>query len=553
MSAFVDLFKRTSPEDAARLRPSLLERAREELEQDTEGFFRSLRGVDLKELKQRVAKSIGSGAEGDQRETWRNATNNQVVQPLQYFKPTSLQELRSIIRTAEAHSVRVRAIGSGHSFSDVCQTTDFLIDCHGLNGVIPLDNSLLKPGTNTAELYHVESGISIRELNSRLDREGLALANMGGYDAQTIIGATSTSTHGSGISLGPLSDSIVSLVLVSDGGLVYRIESGDGMTDPDAYKARYPNNVLVQDDDWFNTVIVSMGCTGVVYSVIIRVMPKYWLKEVRTISTWSVEKERLRDGRVLQENRHYEVYVNPYRVDGENQCLITTRNIVAEPGDLPFDKEHRNILTSMLAAVPGIEYLFDFVFDTFPELTPQILNASLRGLADDSYINVSYKVLNIGTANDISAYSAEVGFPIAADRHLAAADRILAEAEKSRELGNVYHTSPISLRFVKQSRAFLSMQTAYDTCMIEMPMIIGTQSGFETLSALENILLQYSGRPHWGQLNWLTGSHDLLQSMYPAYNTWLRVYRQLNAKGTFDNQFSDRVGFSRKKFVASRG
>lgn len=250
----------------------------------------------------------------------------------------------------------------------------------------------------------------------------------------------------------------------------------------------------------------------------------------------------------MQNNRHYEVYVNPYKVDGKNSCLITTRNKVEEPGELPADKENRNWLTELLGDIPGITNILDLIFETVPGLTPEVINSSLRGLVDDSYVNKSYKVLNIGSANNVSAYSAEIGYPLKDDMYIKATDRILELAERSATLGNVYHTAPISLRFVRQSRAFLSPQHAADTCMIEMPMVNGTHGGYEILRALEPEMMKFSGRPHWGQLNFLSGSYGLVSMMYPRFPEFLTVFNALNSRGTFDNSFTDRVGFSPRNF-----
>src|SRR3989441_12848642 len=72
---------------------------------------------------------------------------------------------------------------------------------------------------------------------------------MGGYDGQTVAGVISTSTHGSGITFGPLPEQIRSLDLVAGGGAGYRIERGDGPTDPAAFARRYPERRLVQGDE----------------------------------------------------------------------------------------------------------------------------------------------------------------------------------------------------------------------------------------------------------------------------------------------------------------
>ncbi len=517
---------------------SLAESLFEEAAGDVKGLFaevgRMLEGGEIS----------GSAAASERRRTWKNHTENQVVQPLQTLEPKSYAELQDLVRNAEANGAKVRAVGSGHSFSDVVQTTDFLVRTDALNAWLDVDRALLKKGIDASRLVQVENGIKIHELNDTLDQRGLALPNMGGYDAQSIVGAASTSTHGSGITLGPIAEFYRSIVLISDGGQTYRIERTNGITDPAAYRAKYTGNKLIQDDAWFNTVAVSMGCTGLIYSVIMEVMPKYWLEEKRELSDWGSVKKLLLDGAELQNNRHFEVLVNPYEVKGARRCLVTRRNIVPEPANPGEAKGSRNFLTELVGMIPGATNIFELVFDTFPELSPMIIDEAMKGLVDDSYIDVSYKVLNLGSANNISAYSAEIGFPMKENRYIAGVERMFEVADRMRRLGSVYHTSPISLRFVKGSEIFLSMMNGGDTCMVEIPVVNGTYGGFELLERYESEMFAFGGRPHWGQVNALTGSRDLIRRMYPKFDDWLAVERQLNAKGTFDGPFTDRCGIS---------
>ncbi len=490
---------------------------------------------------------LPSGGDQVTRQTWRNCIANQVVQPLKYFKPTTLEDLGSILQNAASARCKVKAIGSGHSFSDVGATTDFLIDTHGLNRVLDLEADLLKDPSGAAELFKTESGIVIRDLNAALDSAGLALANMGGYDAQTIVGAASTSTHGSGLSLGPLCDSIVSLVLLAANGNLYQIEPADGITDPDRFRDRHSDIELIQDDRWFYSNVVGLGCMGVIYSVTLRVLQKYWLSETRTLSTWDEVKEQLSDGAVLRENRHCEILVNPYEVKGRRTCLITKRNFAGEPAEPPELRPHRNFFAELTATLPGATEALVFLFDELPDFTPRVIDSAMKQLEDSGYVDVSYRVLNLGAANNISAYSSEIGFPMST--YLDAVERICEIADSNRTIGNLYHTAPFSLRFVKASNHYLSMQHGSDTCMIEIPMINGTIGGKEILKKYENAMFEFGGRPHWGQINYLSGSNDLIRSMYPKYDDWLSVFNELNSGGMFDNTFTDRCGFSRESFA----
>lgn len=517
---------------------------------DIRTFFRSIGEEVATSPDLALRLQAAMNADGRMRQTWSNCVANQIVQPLRLYRPTTLNEVKDIIVEAEEAGCRVRAIGSGHSFSDVVQTTDFLVDTHGLGKVLGLNTSVLKAGIDTTGLVQVECGITIHNLNIELEQRGRALANMGAYDAQTIIGAISTATHGSGITLGPLSSIQRSIVIVGDGGQVYRIEPTNGITDPVKYAAAFPANRLIQDDEWFNTASVSIGCLGVVYSIIIDTVPKYWLKEERYMSDWVTVKAQLQQGDILRDNRHVEVLVNPYSTlpDNNHKCLVTIRNISPPPVGIPKDQGHRNFFTELLGDLigifPDIENIMVYVFNTFYSRIPIFIDEAMKGLVDDGYTDISYKVLNLGSANNVRAFSSEIGFPMCDNTYIAAVEGILDMVARMRSLGQVYLSAPFSLRFVRKTDAYLAMMQGSDTCMIEMPMLYGTFGAYETLRRYQDEMFRFSGRPHWGQVNNLSGANGFIGTLYPKLDQWMAVYRQLNTRGTFDNAFTDRVGFS---------
>jgi hypothetical protein len=483
--------------------------------------------------------------DGLARQTWADYVGLRQWQPLRVFRPTTLDELRSIVRQAEQEGCRVKAVGSGHAFSDVAVTRDFLIDTHGLKKPLQLERGLLRPGSQPETLFETEAGIVVHDLNTTLWDAGLGLVNMGGYDGQTIAGVVSTSTHGSGLGFGPLSGQVVSLTLVGAAGKVYRIEPANGITDPAQWAVRHPDIELRQDDDWFYACQVGIGCLGVVYSVVLRVRERYYLKEERSLSTWSQVKRDLLDGQVLRENRHYEVLVNPYAIGGEHSCLITRRNPVPAPAVPPLVQPNRNFFVELAASIPGVSGLLLTIMNSYPPLTPTILNKAMESLVGD-YVDRSYYVFNIGAANDVPGYGSEIGFTL--DQYQAATERIFQIAEQRQQAGQAYLTSPVSLRFVQASKAYLSMMYAADTCMIEFPMLKGTIGGQELLQQIETEMYAFGGRPHWGLLNFLSGANDLIAAMYPKLPAWLAVYQQLNPNGLFENGFTERCGFSARSF-----
>lgn len=492
------------------------------------------------------------------RRTWRNDTGNQAIDPLCEETPTTLEELRGVVRKAERDGCSVRAVGSGHSWSDVALTDGILVRPTGLTKPLELEPELLRGeaadarGGEGITLVRVQGGMTIAELNSHLDGLKLALPNMGGFDGQTVAGVISTSTHGSGIRFGPLSELVRSLDLVGSGGTVYRVEPSDGPTHADAYRERYPEHELKQDDRWFNAAVVGMGCMGLIYSVILAVGPLFYLREKRSLSTWSKVREELAPESLRARKDHYEVLFTPYPDErGEIECLVTTRTPV-DPSEYRRDhRRSRSLLMELVARFPLTPWLINLLVGLRPKISPFLITRAMKALVNDDYVNISYRVFNIGAANYLPAYSCEIGVPVdERGLHLAAVEEIVAVAERRRHLGDVYHSSPISLRFVKGTDAHLSMMQGRDTMMIELIMATHTVGGMELLGAHEAALYALGGRPHWGQVNTLTGSHGLVASMYPKYQAWQEIHAELNASGVFDSPFSKRVGISRAEFRA---
>ena len=138
----------------------------------------------------------------------------------------------------------------------------------------------------------------------------------------------------------------------------------------------------------------------------------------------------------------------------------------------------------------------------------------------------------------------ELGFSL--DSYIDAIEKIFAMASRFKSNGQ-HLTSPFGVRFVAKSDACLSMMNKGETCMIEVPTLKGTKGWQDLVRKIQSELTQMGGIPHWGldfaQLN--GNSREHLKSMYPEIETWLDTYYKFNHKGTFNNRFTDRMGFSR--------
>ena len=460
------------------------------------------------------------------------------------MRPDSLAALVALVQRAEREGTTTRLVGAGHAWSDVALTEGLLLEPDELGGLLALDDGCLRPEAATQRLVRVLGGTHLRDLNAALDDQDLALPNMGGYDAQTIGGVVSTSTHGSGVDFGPFPDFVCSIDLVVAGGEVVRVEPADGITDASAFAGKHgAERSLIQDDDTFSAAICGMGCLGLIHSLVLEVRDKFWLNEVRTLDTWEALRGRLTADDLRAMGDHAELFVNPYAGDdGRHRLLVTVRKPCPEPDALPPDKRERHPLTELASSLPLTGILIRWYMRLFPQTLPGRFDQVLADMRDDGYASVSYRVFNIGAANELPAYSAELGVSIEDGSHVAAVDRILEIAERRRREDGIYHTSPFSLRFVAPSHAYASMMHGRATMMIELIMVKGSKRGYELLAGYESALADLGVRSHWGQYNKLTPA-DLLR-LYPQWAQWMAVHQRFNGSGVFDSPFTRRVGIS---------
>jgi L-gulono-1,4-lactone dehydrogenase len=479
------------------------------------------------------------------RRNWNNYIRTQGVDPLRVYHPANVQQIVEVVQEAEREGVTARAVGSGHSWSDATLTRGFLIEMTKVSGFLEIGQESLADNVDTTHLVKVKGGTKLAVLNEGLRERGLGLTNMSGYDGLSIAGLMSTSTHGSGIAFGPIHDFVRSIELVASGGRRFRIEPFGGISDPERFGDHHPEMKLIQDDDYFHAVLVGMGCLGVITAVVIEVEPFYYLKEVRTIRPWSEVRQDLLDGEVLRRNRHYELLFNPYARNGDHSVVVTERNVtVLEEGESP-DRLRRNLIPELIAKFPLTPLIINFIVGVLPKVTPWLIDRVLNGLKDKEYTNVSYKVLNIGPANTLPAFSTEMAVPVDdAGTHVKAVEKVMEIAEHRRRLGGIYQSSPTALRFVKESPALMSMMHERLTMTMELIQVTHTEGGNELLAAYEEAVHQLGGRPHWGQLNTLNAHRETLDKLYPRYCDWLKVHAELNASGVFNSPFSKRVGIS---------
>lgn len=486
---------------------------------------------------------------------WENFSKTERVEPEVLYSPHNARELVYWVGQATTLGKRIRMTGSGHSHSDVAVTNEILLTPYKLNQPLTLDSARLKQPAPD-HLVRVESGIRIRELNQYLDDLGLALENMGGYDGQTIVGAAMTGTHGSGLTYGPIASQIRSLQVVGESGVVYQVEPTNGITDPDTFPGtleEFPDIpvTLIQDDTVFNAMTVSIGSMGIVYSVILQTEPKFWLKEVRTLTRWSDIKapggllEKLLQGEPVVEGDwqpdYVELQYNPYPINGDHSILITARYKSTTP--LATEGERGQPGTQLLSGlITLVEQPLSWLINHFPILVPSLIEQSLKSQVDEGYNNVSYKIFNIGVVNYTNAVAVETFMPV--ENTVAAVERAFALAAELQQQG-LLHSAPVSIRFVKGSDALISMTYGRPTVVLEFIVVQGVNGDKDLLRTYEQTMKdEFGARPHWGLDMKVLQSDAELRQLYPRWDDWLAVYRQFNSQGVFDGKVTDRLGIS---------
>jgi L-gulono-1,4-lactone dehydrogenase len=494
------------------------------------------------------------------RARWRNTIRKYKVNPVKLFEPESLNDIITIIKEAESKGLKVRAVGSGHSFSDVAVTHEYLVDLHRLDKVNLYDIQVRKGECKENKLVESQAGIRIRDLNRRLDAMGLALINMGGIDHQKLAGVVSTGTHGTGKDIEAMQGFVRSMVLVAGDGKVYRIEKTNGITDPGKFNE--PGIELIQDDNVFYSTVLSFGSMGIIYSLVIEVRELYYLRETKISTNWEELKKKWLDGSIFTEGdqesageapRSVSFLINPYKLRNnktradEHYCIVMRHYKTVKPQKWILLEASRNLIMYIFGNFPVTYYFSILLFNLLPHRAPKLIRGSMKSLRDKKFVHKSRKVLFQGLQFiKERAYDAEFGFNMNnTPAAIAAIEKLIASAKEMKENARLYHSSPLGVRFVKRSKAFMAVEYERDVAYMDTPFLLRTRGTETMLERCQQIMFDNGGIPHWGKSNSiLDGKPEFLIATYPELVKWKSALKKFNPNGTFNNQFMERVGLT---------
>jgi FAD binding domain len=509
-----------------------------------------------------LRKWPGGGLENATTGPWINWPANHPTSPAGLLRPDSLEELVNIVHEAERLGRSVRAVGSGWSNSDVAVTPSqppgYVIETDNLGAFL---TDVLSATVNSAgsgmHLVHVEAGIKLDILVERLfSARDFELKTLGGSTGQSLAGAVSTSVHGMDVDRGPLPDMVRAIHLVGPGGVQHWIEPSSRVI-TDRNKLRYilglTDENIHYDDDWFYSVLVSMGSMGIIYSLILEVDPKYALKQTRITIDWTDIRAKLagRADNPLDSNRGVQVVLSPYpRGDGTRGCYLTTRNEVPPVGlESPKDDTWMgDLLTPLL--IDSFQTNHSLIDDGVNTVTSEKQKANVTTAWAHHLAGGPYP----GSSRGLTV---EFMFDTSDTRYLDFVDAALEILGKAYyvEQPSLGYLGWISMRFQGRSAAYLSPQHHSDrTCSIEFAAAMHTRNlagpvvWTDTpvlLARIEEKGRIFGGIQHWG-MNDAIDASDVVRA-YPRLDTWRRVRWELTKGGTittFDNAFTRRCGLS---------
>ncbi|HLI07970.1 MAG TPA: D-arabinono-1,4-lactone oxidase [Ktedonobacteraceae bacterium] len=420
---------------------------------------------------------------------WHNWSGSVACRPQQIAQPTSIEGLVQIIRACSKDNQHVRVVGSGHSFTPLVQTDDVLLSLHHMRGIEEIDT---ERGTVT-----VLAGTPLKMLGEVLHTHGLAQENLGGIDAQTIAGAISTGTHGTGRRSGTLSAQVAGLTLVTASGEVLECSED-------------------HNRDLFKAAQVSLGTLGVIVRVKLRVVPAKRLH---------FRSQRERFGSCLtnfehynQENSHFEIFWFPHTSWVQVKFLNET--------NLPVSKRSIRGDFNKVVLENGMYWLLSECCRLLPPLSRTVSALSTMAIMPVNEVNYSQRAYVAPRVVRVQAM--EYAIPIED------AQAALREIEACIRQHRFQVHCPLGCRFVRADDIWLSPAYQRDSAYIAVHMYRGMayQSYFQHI---EEILQHYQGRPHWGKMHTLDAAR--LATLYPHWHDFRRIRAALDPQGLFLNDY----------------
>lgn len=429
--------------------------------------------------------------------TWRNWSGLEEAAPVVTLVPRSVEDVADAVRRAREDGATVKMTGTGHSFTGIAAPEHTLLRPEGLDGVLAVDREAM---TVTAR-----AGTPLKHLNQALERQGLSLHNMGDIAEQTLAGAVSTGTHGTGGTAAGLAAQLAGLELVTGTGEVLRASA-------------------VENADVFDVARVGLGALGILTSVTFHVEPLFVIEAHEQPMTWDEALESYDD--MVAAAHHVDMYWFPH-----TDRLMVKQNVRTDLS--PGEQEP----PSRFEAWWEDELVSNTVFGGLcrlgaraPGLVPRINRVAGRALSERRYSDLAHRVFvsprRVRFREMEYAVPREVGLDV------------LRECRRVIDASDWRIAFPVEIRTARADDVPMSTSHGRDTLYLAFHVPHDTDHR-AYFGGLEPILREAGGRPHWGKVH--TQSAADLAPAYDRFDDFLAMRDRLDPDRVFANPYLRRV------------
>lgn len=429
-----------------------------------------------------------------QRGKWTNWSESYSAYPSEVYVPETIDEVCEIVARHAQQKRTIRVTGAAHSFSPVAMPEQSALSLHAMRGLIDVDE-----GRQLATFY---AGTYLHEVGPLLEKYGLALSNMGDIQEQSLAGAISTGTHGTGVTLGSFSSMVTKWGFVNGLGEYIEHERGD--------------------DEISKALHVSLGLLGILVTVTIQVVPLYSL--VYTAERKSLTEELGRFQQTVRTNRHVEWFYFP----SSEQVQVKTMNAVA-PIRQPLADKRRDELKLQLVE-NNLFSLASKLVKLQPKLGLTVSQLSAKLISEVSRTGISYEIYP--SPRTVKFVETEYAIPL--HRFEACMEDIHAAF---REQQFQVHF-PIECRTAAGEDGFLSPTQGEEVAFIAFHMYKGMDES-AYFAWVHELMARYGGRPHWGKTNCYDARN--IAAFYPEVERFKRVREQHDPYNVFMTSYFKRI------------
>jgi FAD-linked oxidoreductase len=422
---------------------------------------------------------------------WRTWSGEEWCDPAVVERPATTADVVAAVERAVHAGHPVKAAGSGHSFTGAALTAGALLLPDRLTGLVDADRA--------SGRVRVRAGTTIHDLSALLAEQGLALANLGDIDVQTIAGAVATGTHGTGAGLPGLAAQVTALQLATAAGDVLEIDA--------------------EDADLLGAARVSLGALGVITEVELQAVPAFTLRGVDRPLPLADVLDGLDEH--LAAHRHFEFFVFPHA-----DLALTRANDVVD--EAPRPRGRARAWTQDVLLTNHAFRAICLAGRAVPAAIPALNRLATRAVGSSVRVDRSDRIF--ATRRLVRFMEMEYALPRAA---AAPAVREIKAIAERFAVG-----FPLEVRFAAADDIALSMAHGRDTAYVAVHVFRG-MAWQPFFRAVEGVAQELGGRPHWGKRHFRTA--ETLAPAYPEWDAFAAVRARLDPGGVFANAYTDRV------------